>query len=96
MLAVSTHDRVNSYGWECGRQASVQGMIRKAYGLWLFLVAIVLSVCMTSAQAQITNPSFTTVSDTVGDGFNIGLALAVAAAVALLVFGYFFKAARRR
>jgi len=39
------------------------------------------------AHAQITNPSFTDVADTVGDGFNIGLALAVAAAVALLFFG---------
>jgi len=51
---------------------------------------------VSSVSAQITNPSLTAVSDTVGDAFNAGLALAVAAIIALLVLGYFVRAARRR
>jgi len=43
----------------------------------------------------ITNPTFTGISSDVGTGFNIGLALAVAAGVALLAWGLFKRAARR-
>jgi len=63
---------------------------------WLFAFAVVFCGVVQQAAAQITNPSFTAVSTTVGNGFNVGLAVAVAAAVALLVFGYFFRAARKR
>jgi len=66
-------------------------LLLKVLAVWAMILAFVSPV-----SAQITNPAFTTVSSTVGDGFNVGLALAVSAAVALLIFGYFFKAARRR
>jgi len=60
------------------------------------MLTILFGVLPAAVQAQITNPDFADVSDTVGDGFNVGLALAVAAAVALVIFSYFFRAARRR
>lgn len=43
----------------------------------------------------ITNPTFSGVASDVGTGFNVGLAVAVAAGIALLAWGLFKRAARR-
>jgi len=64
---------------------------------WLLALVALLCVSMpATVSAQITNPSFTGVNTTISNGFNLGLSIALAAAVALLVFGFFFRAAKRR
>jgi len=64
--------------------------------LWALLMVSLVALCALPMQAQITNPDFSGVSTTVSGGFNVGMGLAVAAAVALLVFGFFFRSARKR
>jgi len=69
----------------------------KSIKVWLLgLVCTLLALLPGSVSAQITNPAFDDVEATVSGGFNLGLSIALAAAVALLVFGFFFRAAKRR
>jgi len=82
-LADTSSNKMKNRGWFKGLALAVFAMV-------------LLFGASPELVAQITNPSFTGISDTAGVGFNLGLGLSVAAGIALLVTAYFFRAARRR